>query len=345
MASITKFTPDAILRAANELKSLGIKVTQKSVREKLGGGSFTTINKALVDWGEADQDPVANWLRTPWAITKLLRGESLPIPINKLHLEYLGYVIHDAYKLSDGLVQAKYYRSILQAFAACYVLQNNRPGNTTDYFLSNLGRGDCQTVQELVDELSHNMPDLISQGTAEFGARNLEVFLRDEIKDIPLEAVLHALEPFMPDLLAIATRHAYLRTGKPLDVAGIVYSPSEKLSTEHYWLQIHEEGVNFSAAIGLSTHQSIHVCNNFIQFQRFYRLLNGASFSIEPSKNSEYQIISTGPDMPIYIRYHQHQLEFSQNHLLELRELFDKAISRAENQSIFARMIAIYGDI
>lgn len=51
-------TKDQIIETANQLASENIKPTQTNVRERLGGGSFTTIAEALREW-RADQDQTA----------------------------------------------------------------------------------------------------------------------------------------------------------------------------------------------------------------------------------------------------------------------------------------------
>lgn len=51
-------TREQILETANQLASENIKPTQTNVRERLGGGSFTTIAEALREW-RADQDQTA----------------------------------------------------------------------------------------------------------------------------------------------------------------------------------------------------------------------------------------------------------------------------------------------
>lgn len=48
-------TTEQIIETANQLQAQGIKPTQTNVREKLGGGSFTTIAEALRLW-RAEQD-------------------------------------------------------------------------------------------------------------------------------------------------------------------------------------------------------------------------------------------------------------------------------------------------
>jgi hypothetical protein len=348
MVTSKKITKESIWRAADDLKASGIKVTQNSVREKLGGGSFTTINKALAE-REPEADSITEWLKYPGAIIGMLRmGFKHNLPFNKQHLEFLGYIVHDAYQSGEALVQSKYYKSVLQAFAACYVLVEKPTVHQAGYFLSNLypAADNQQEVLGRVNELVNSMPPLIHRIEAEFGSRNLEVFLRDEINEISIEIVLHALAPFLPDLLAIATRKAYLRSGKPfVDDGDIVYPPSNKISTENYWLHVREQNDTFFAFLGLETHKSIHTTNNFIQFQKFLRLLNEASFKAEPVKDAEYRIVSRSPDAPIYIQYHQHQMEFTQNEFQELRSLFDNAMAQPDIQATVARMISFYGDI
>ena len=51
-------TTEQIHATANQLASEGIKPTQTNVRERLGGGSFTTIAEALRSW-RAEQETVA----------------------------------------------------------------------------------------------------------------------------------------------------------------------------------------------------------------------------------------------------------------------------------------------
>jgi hypothetical protein len=347
MVTSKKITKESIWRAADDLKASGIKVTQNSVREKLGGGSFTTINKALAE-REPEPDSIAEWLKYPGAMVGMLRmGFTHHLPLNKLHIEFIGYIIHEAYQGEKGIVQSKYYKSVLRAFGACYALVDQPTVHQDGYFLSNLySRRDDQDVLARIKEITESLPKFVFRGEAEFGSRNLEVFLRDEIKEIPAEAVIRALMPYFPDLLAIATRMAYLHAGKPfVDDGDIIYPPSNKVITENYWLSFQEQGSTFSMALGLSTHKSIHVCNSFIQFQRFLHLLNEKSFNVDPSKDTEYLIISTGPDAPIYIRYHQHQMEFTRSEFQELCNLFDKAMAQPDIQATIARMVSFYGDI
>ena len=47
-----------IINVANELSSKGEKVTQVTVREVLGSGSFTTIAEALKEWRATQEEPV-----------------------------------------------------------------------------------------------------------------------------------------------------------------------------------------------------------------------------------------------------------------------------------------------
>jgi len=53
---MTTITERNILDAANDLVDEGIKVTNKSVRDRLGGGSYQTINPVLKTWSNTRAD-------------------------------------------------------------------------------------------------------------------------------------------------------------------------------------------------------------------------------------------------------------------------------------------------
>lgn len=78
-------TQDLVKEAADKLLREGIKPTQQNIRDQIGTGSITTINKALNAW----------WSELGGRLDEVERNPSIPEPVantaNKLWLQALAY--------------------------------------------------------------------------------------------------------------------------------------------------------------------------------------------------------------------------------------------------------------
>lgn len=78
-------TQDLVKEAADKLLREGIKPTQQNIRDQIGTGSITTINKALNAW----------WSELGMRLDEIERNPSIPEPVansaNKLWLQALAY--------------------------------------------------------------------------------------------------------------------------------------------------------------------------------------------------------------------------------------------------------------
>ncbi|WP_173506027.1 DNA-binding protein [Marinobacterium sp. xm-d-579] len=74
MYQMTSITREQVYEIADELLRQGIKPTQQNVRDRLGSGSLTTINKALNEW----------WSGLGQRLDAQASGYDLPEPVIKL---------------------------------------------------------------------------------------------------------------------------------------------------------------------------------------------------------------------------------------------------------------------
>lgn len=92
-------TRDKVFEAADQLLELGIRPTQQNVRERIGSGSLTTINKALNDW----------WKTLGERITRHNQHPELPEAVlqvaNQLWDRALAYAEHRFEDQRQGLAE------------------------------------------------------------------------------------------------------------------------------------------------------------------------------------------------------------------------------------------------
>lgn len=69
LESNVAITEEDVFAAATELDAAGTRPTQKAVRERLGGGSFTTIAAAMQRWHQRRAVPVATRIPLPESLS------------------------------------------------------------------------------------------------------------------------------------------------------------------------------------------------------------------------------------------------------------------------------------
>lgn len=271
-------------------------------------------------------------------------------PLRRAQWEFLSFLIHRAYQNNRRqMVQGRYFKAVLQAFAAWRQLVEGQEIAQEDrYFLSNLRDTGSSDLQQRIDDLVRTMPSLIWNSQAEFGARNFNVAMRDGIENIHALDLNEVLAPYLPDLLPVAIRAVYSHTGKPLREVerDFMSPPISPIQTEHYWLNILVSGDTFTAGLNLSTHRSLHPINSFLQFQELAQLLEEVSADNASTHSETYSI--SGPYGQVegyYLRYMGHQMEFTRGEFEELRGLFRTALLQPDVQEAVRKMVAIYGDI
>jgi hypothetical protein len=274
-------------------------------------------------------------------------------PLHKAHWKLVAAQVHRAYQTHQlQAVQGRYFKAVLQAFAAWRCLLGRcglAAPQSDDYFLSNLRRTEAADLVGRVDELASTMPELVGTRQAEFGARNLEVAMRDGIQPLGAQDLHDALAPFLADLMPVAIRAAFLQTKQPLHEVEQSYlsPPIKPVESARYSLSVLSSGASLTAALSLSTHRSLHPIGSFVQFQELAQILEEVTTD-NPSTHSETYWLA-GPPVTgggsYYLRYLGHQMDFSVTEFEELRGVFRLAVRRPDLMAVLAEMTAIYGDI
>ena len=85
-------TREKVYEIADDLLKKGIKPTQQNIRDRLGSGSLTTINKALNEW----------WVSLGLRLDAQANGYDLPEPVIKLASKIWGDAIAYANRASES---------------------------------------------------------------------------------------------------------------------------------------------------------------------------------------------------------------------------------------------------
>lgn len=85
-------TREKVYEIADDLLKEGIKPTQQNIRDRLGSGSLTTINKALNEW----------WVSLGQRLNAQASGYDLPEPVIKLASKIWGDAIAYAERASES---------------------------------------------------------------------------------------------------------------------------------------------------------------------------------------------------------------------------------------------------
>ena len=85
-------TREKVYEIADDLLKKGIKPTQQNIRDRLGSGSLTTINKALNEW----------WVSLGQRLDAQASGYDLPEPVIKLASKIWGDAIAYANRASES---------------------------------------------------------------------------------------------------------------------------------------------------------------------------------------------------------------------------------------------------
>lgn len=330
---------DVIMRKVEALKERFLATGKKASTSEL---ARCLLEAATIQNGEFGE-LLANAADSVRNIHRLAQSSQ---PLTRAQWELISFLIHDAYRSNPRqMVKGKYFSASLQAFAAWRRLASR---NDDQYFLSNLRRTDSNDLLGRIEELVATMPALVSNGEAEFGSRNFNVAMRDEIADINALELNAALMPHLLDLLPVVTRAVHLRTRKPLyeKERDFLAHPIRPTQTKRYWLNILVSGDSFTAAIDLTTHRAIHPINSFLQFQELFQLFDEIS-PYNPSASSEHYWL-TGPVATVddyQWRYYGHQTTLAPDEFAELRELFALALQQPDVQNAVREMTRLYGDI
>lgn len=272
-------------------------------------------------------------------------------PLRKAQWEFISFLVHRAYQMHRRqMVQGKYFKATLQAFAAWRrMLGQEDKAKSDTYFLSNLRRTDASDLLPRVEELIATMPVLVGASQAEFGTRNFNVAMRDGIQMLNALDLHDALAPYLAELLPVAIRSVVAQTQQPLqEIEQDYLAPSIRPTvSEHYDLSVMYSGSSLTAALSLSTHRSVHPINSFLQFQELVQILNEVTPENSSVQSDVYWL--AGPPNTAgdhyYLRYRGHQMDFSGAEFMELRDLFHRAVQQPDLQGALARMTAAYGDI
>ncbi|MFZ2311245.1 MAG: DNA-binding protein, partial [Methylobacter sp.] len=109
-------TEEQVFEAAGQLQEEGLAITSNSVRDKLGTGSFSTINTLLAKWREANLIPdMPNTLNRAvqqlWTIAwkeaqdnVKVECEALVLERRKIELEYQG-MLEEISQLETNIVK------------------------------------------------------------------------------------------------------------------------------------------------------------------------------------------------------------------------------------------------
>ena len=286
---MAKITKESILHAIEDLKAAGFRVTQAAVREKLGGGSYTTINKVMQEHAH-EPDNVGELLRYPHAVVSMMRiGHTHSLPFTAQQMEFLGEMVHNAYQKGNQLVQSKFYASVLGAFLSCYRIIENEIDPS--FFLHNLGFNDEHELQAVVENKIQKMPEMILRADAEFGSRNLAVVIRMAISHGHENEVRQELSKYMPDLLALAARAAYEQQKKPFTQEDqSLYPVPDKITSKNYWLHFQVFNNQLFVRLHLPTHHSTHVCVGFLEYQKLQAMFNPMSWKQDYCDEDVYRV-------------------------------------------------------
>ena len=342
---MAKITKESILHAIEDLKAAGLRVTQAAVREQLGGGSFTTINKVMQEHVQ-EPDNVGELLRYPHAVVNLMRmGHAHNLPYSVQQLEFLGEMVHNAYQTGNQIVQGKYYASVLGAFLACYRLVEKQVDSS--FFLHNLGFDDNHDIQAVVENKLQKMSEMVLRVDAEFGSRNLAVIIRMAINHGQENELRQALSKYMPDLLTLAARAAYEQQKKPFAQDDqSLYPVPDKISSENYWLHFQVFNNQLFVRLHLPSHHSTHVCIGFLEYQKLQAMFNPMSWKQEYRDEDVYRVSIAGSENRcIAIHYHSHQMEFSEDQAHEIHALFQKAEEQPDVRIMLDRIAESYGNL
>ena len=170
----------------------------------------------------------------------------------------------------------------IRAFGAVIYLRNSvtqEKGRVEDgYYLGNLGNRGSQDLCSRVDEVVSEMPAYPSTGWGIYGARNLEVALRDEppIDTVALDA---ALRPFLSALIQVASRGYWYR-----HKTSILDSPNSEWGASDYALRAikhgkfslsplgHEHKITAALDFG-EVAPMLMAINNYVEFDDFSTVL------------------------------------------------------------------------
>jgi hypothetical protein len=92
MYQMSTSTREKVYEIADDLLKKGIKPTQQNIRDRLGSGSLTTINKALNEW----------WVSLGQRLDAQASGYDLPEPVIKLASKIWGDAIAYANRASES---------------------------------------------------------------------------------------------------------------------------------------------------------------------------------------------------------------------------------------------------
>lgn len=92
MYQMNTSTREKVYEIADDLLKKGIKPTQQNIRDRLGSGSLTTINKALNEW----------WVSLGLRLDAQANGYDLPEPVIKLASKIWGDAIAYANRASES---------------------------------------------------------------------------------------------------------------------------------------------------------------------------------------------------------------------------------------------------
>lgn len=290
-------------------------------------------------------DLLANVASSVREIIRLYKSNS---PLRRSQWELVSYLINDAYqKNARQAVNGQYYKAALMAFSAWRRLSGKDSNDR--YFKSNLRQTGESDLLKSIDAIVQNMPQLISNSEAEFGARNFNVAMRDEIADINVLELNDVLLPYLSDLLPVVIRAVYQRTKTPLyeKERNFMASPIRPIKSDRYWLNILVSGDSFTAGLELSTHRSIHPINSFLQFQELVQIFNEVSEDNLSASSSCYWLSAPIPNCmeSYHWRYYGHQMTLNPDEFVELKQIFATALQQGDVKQAVRGMIDIYGDI
>jgi hypothetical protein len=322
-------------------------------RFSVGGKATSTsdLARSFLEGAQAQQgefgDLLVNQVEALKHIQELMQAKQ---PLRKAQWELVSFLIHRGYQIHRRrMVQGRYFKATLQALAAWRNLLG--PANQTfdGYFLGNLGHSDKTALLPRLDELIDTMPELVPTSQAEYGTRNFNVAMRDDIQKLNGADLNDALMPFLPDLLPVAIRFVVTETKQPLqEIQPDYLTPAIRpLSSERYDLSVMCAGSSLTAGLSLSTHRLIHPINSFVQFQEFVQLLNEVTPENSLAQSDTYWLAgpsNTGDDI-YYLRLSGNQVTLSSAEFHELKDLMNRAVQQPDLKHALVRMAAVYGDI